>query len=103
MTKNNLAVHLKWLLKQAPPTCPALVSLPERNQALQSALPADESTTLHDISEHVEDDADEEMARLLFAPQSASKPRMLSRPDTTSANTPSTKQRSSPKPSARGA
>jgi bloom syndrome protein len=102
MTKNNLAVHLKWLLKQAPPKCPALVSLPERN-ASQSIAPADESTTLHNIPEHVDDDADEEMARLLFAPQSASKPRMLSRPGPTSANTPSTKQRSSPKPSARGA
>ncbi|KAJ5776471.1 uncharacterized protein N7511_001482 [Penicillium nucicola] len=100
MTKNNLAAHLKWLLKQAPPTCPALVSLPERN-ASQSVPRADESTTLHDIPEHVDSDADEEMARLLFAPQSASKPRMLSRRDTTSANTPSTKQRSSPKPSAR--
>ncbi|KAJ5316776.1 hypothetical protein PENANT_c016G08822 [Penicillium antarcticum] len=100
MTKNNLAVHLKWLFKQAPPKCPAFVCLPERN-ASQSALPAEEATTLHDIPEYVDSDADEEMARLLFAPQSASKPRMLSRPDTTSANTPSTKRRTSPKPSAR--
>jgi bloom syndrome protein len=102
MTKNNLGAHLKWLLTQGKPLCPPLAqtSLPERdNRApVQPIPPADEFAALDDILEDVEDETDEAMARLL--PQSASKPRMLSRHDTLHTSTPLTaKKRASPKQS----
>ncbi|KAJ5959606.1 uncharacterized protein N7479_006756 [Penicillium vulpinum] len=102
MTKNNLATHLKWLITQGTPLRPPLAqkSLPERNNhaSRQAISPADEFAALDDILEDVENETDESMARLL--PQSASKPRMLSRHDAVPTNTPSTtKKRASPKQS----
>ncbi|KAJ5189310.1 DNA helicase ATP-dependent RecQ type [Penicillium cf. griseofulvum] len=103
MTKNNLATHLKWLITQGKPLYlpPAQISLPGRdiNHVSQQAIsPTDEFATLDDILEVAEDETDVSMARLV--PQSASKPRMLSRNDTVSTSTPSTtKRRASPKKS----
>ncbi|KAJ6128966.1 hypothetical protein N7471_010183 [Penicillium samsonianum] len=102
MTKNNLATHLKWLITQGKPLQPPLAqtSLPERNNHVsqQSIPPTDEFPALDDILEDVENETDGSMARLL--PQSASKPRMLSRHDTVPTSTPSTtKKRASPKQS----
>ncbi|KAJ5506632.1 hypothetical protein N7453_005589 [Penicillium expansum] len=102
MTKNNLATHLKWLITQGKPLYPPLAqtSLPGRNNHAShlSISPTDEFAALDDILEDVENETDGSMARLL--PQSASKPRMLSRHDTVPASTPSTtKKRASPKQS----
>jgi bloom syndrome protein len=102
MTKNNLATHLKWLITQGKSLYlpPAPTSLPERdNHVSQQAIsPTDEFATLDDILEVAEDETDVSMARLL--PQSASKPRMLSRNDTVPISIPSTiKKRASPKKS----
>ncbi|KAJ5835647.1 hypothetical protein N7447_001673 [Penicillium robsamsonii] len=104
MTKNNLATHLKWLITQGKPLHLPLAqsSLPERNNhASQQAIsPTDEFATLDDILEDVEDETYLSMARLL--PQSASKPRMLSRHDAVLTSTPSTtKKRASPKQSSK--
>lgn len=102
MTKNNLAIHLKWLITQGKPIHPPLAqtNLPERNNRVSPPpiSPADEFAALDDILEDVENETDGSMARLL--PQSASKPRMLSRHDTVPISTPSTtKKRASPKQS----
>lgn len=95
MTKNNLAVHLKWLLKQGPSLYPSLTteSPPvERDIRVsqQPTPPSDKNETLGAILEDGDDATDESMARLMLAPSSASKPRMLSRPDPRSENTPPT-------------
>lgn len=99
MTKNNLAVHLKWLKTQGKPSYPQIAqsSSPRRenHEPQQPTPPIDESAILDDIPEDVENETDEEMARLLYAPQSARKPRLLSRPDTLPANTPSTSKKRS--------
>ncbi|CAG8892584.1 unnamed protein product [Penicillium egyptiacum] len=102
MTKNNLATHLKWLITQGNPLHPTLAqtSLSERNNHVsqQSICPTDEFAALDDILEDVENETDVSMARLL--PQSASKPRMLSRHDTIPTSTPATtKKRASPQQS----
>ncbi|CAG8920021.1 unnamed protein product [Penicillium salamii] len=98
MTKNNLAVHLKWLKTQGRPSYPQLGQSSARRDShgpQHPTPPIDQIATLDDIPEDVENETDEEMARLLFAPQSASKPRMLSRPDVVPANTPSTTKKRS--------
>ncbi|KAJ5773246.1 hypothetical protein N7457_008142 [Penicillium paradoxum] len=102
MTKNNLATHLKWLLTQGKPPCAPLAQpgLPGRDNRVlpQPPSPANEFAALDDILEDVENETDEAMARLL--PQSARKPRMLSRNDTVPTNAPSpSKRRTSPKQS----
>jgi bloom syndrome protein len=102
MTKNNLAVHLKWLKTQGKPSYPQLAQInpPEHDNHVPQQLtpPTDEFAALDDILEDAENETDEAMARLLFAPESASKPRMLSRPDTIPTSTPSTsKKRAEPK------
>lgn len=95
MTKNNLAVHLEWLLNQGPSLYPSLsVETPpiERdNRASQQPPPlSDENELLDAILEDVNDDNDESMARLVAPPQSSRKPRLVSRPDTWPENSPST-------------
>lgn len=103
MTKNNLSVHLKWLLKQGPSLYPSLTteSPPvERDIRVsqQPTPPSDKKDTLEPIQEDGDDAADENMARLMLAPLPASKPRMLSRPDPLSESTPPTaKKLSSPR------
>ncbi|KAJ5125766.1 Bloom syndrome protein [Penicillium atrosanguineum] len=98
MTKNNLASHLKWLLNQGPSLYLSLTTdtpLIERdNRASQQPTPPfDESDEPDEIFEDCNDVTDENMARLMLAPQSASKPRMLSHPDKTLERTPSTSKK----------
>lgn len=103
MTKTNLAVHLKWLLKQGPSLYPSLTTETppvERDIRVsqQSTPPSDKKETLEPIQEDGDDATDEDMARLMLAPSSASKPRMLSRSDPRSESTPPTaKKLSSPR------
>lgn len=105
MTKNNLSTHLKWLLKQGPSLYPSLTPSAHENQNNADARnpargqptsaqdqPGIDSRSSRDVdSERIQetfvDDigdnnaevkTDTNMARLLFAPQSASKPRLLS-------------------------
>lgn len=104
MTKNNLTTHLKWLLKQGPSLYPSLtpsvhdkrkdIGVPSLPQAqlgsdqpgssfgfgAESDLERIPGTFTNDTGA---DDADAniddtDMARLLIAPQSTSKPRLLS-------------------------
>lgn len=104
MTKNNLTTHLKWLLKQGPSLYPSLIpsvhdsrkdigvpSVPQAQLGLdqpgassglgaESDLERIPGTFTNDTGT---DDADASiddtnMARLLIAPQSTSKPRLLS-------------------------
>ncbi|KAJ6127059.1 DNA helicase ATP-dependent RecQ type [Penicillium sp. IBT 18751x] len=98
MTKNNLASHLKWLLNQGPSLYPSLITdtpLIERDNCVsqQPTPPSDESDEPNEIFEHCNDVTDENMARLMLAPQSASKPRMLSHPDNSIERTPSTSKK----------
>lgn len=107
MTRNNLASHLKWLLNQGPSLYPSLTPSArdiEYDDAIARNAPADDPAppanfgTIHSASFSIQDsqipagtvvedfqengakieDDDAEMARLLFDPQSSSKPRMLS-------------------------
>ncbi|KAJ5168744.1 Bloom syndrome protein [Penicillium canariense] len=95
MTKNNLAVHLKWLLKQGPslyPTLSADIFPIERGSRVsqQPTPPSDETELLDDILERADDVTDENMARLMLAPSSESKPRLLSRGNTRPPSSPVT-------------
>ncbi|PKX98418.1 RecQ family helicase MusN [Aspergillus novofumigatus IBT 16806] len=108
MTKNNLDVHLQWLLDQGPSLYPSLTSFAQEIQNTASRQPTtrpqpadsnasiDRSGSIHvgdsqvirETKTNEEKDAggdiieldDPNMARLLLAPQSASKSRLLSRP-----------------------
>jgi bloom syndrome protein len=108
MTKNNLDVHLQWLLDQGPSLYPSLISFAQEIQNSASRQPTtrpqpadsnasiDRSGSIHvgdsqairEPKTNEEKDAggdvieldDPNMARLLLAPQSASKSRLLSRP-----------------------
>lgn len=95
MTKNNLAVHLKWLLKQGPSLYPTLSAdnppIDSGSRVSQQPTPpSDETEFLDQLLEDVEDVKDENMARLMLAPSSESKPRMLSRGDTRPPSSPTT-------------
>lgn len=113
MTNNNLAVHLKWLLKQGPSLYPSLTPSEPPNQTAdvardtapyQSNLPsgvpgtvveqhANTRTGIGDFVDHgagVKGDNDTDMARLVLASHSASKPRMLSFANNASSGTPKT-------------
>ncbi|OJJ50167.1 hypothetical protein ASPZODRAFT_58591 [Penicilliopsis zonata CBS 506.65] len=99
MTKNNLSAHLKWLLKQGPSLYPSLTPSPEDNRIYpeHEGRPTALDITILEVSstgptgggvgdsqvatdgDGTEVISDTEMARLYLAPQSASKPRMLSR------------------------
>ncbi|KAJ5089943.1 Bloom syndrome protein [Penicillium argentinense] len=82
MTKNNLAKHLKWLLKQGPSLYPSLISetpVEQSTRVPQQPTPPDETPEIPDeILEDVDDATDKTMARLMLCPSSESKPRMLS-------------------------
>lgn len=114
MTKNNLAVHLKWLLKQGSSLYPSLtpseaayetVDVPRDSASDPSSPPSNapgtdiggqqENTTTGfgdsaGNGAQVRDDGDADMARLALAPHSASKPRMLSLINNASSRTPKT-------------
>jgi bloom syndrome protein len=94
MTKTNLASHLKWLLNQGPSLYPSLTSdtpVIERGNRV-SQQPTPPSDVERDIPDEEFEDCDnvtdESMARLMLAPQSASKPRMLSHPNNKLESTP---------------
>ncbi|KAF7712846.1 DNA helicase [Penicillium ucsense] len=86
MTKNNLAVHLKWLLQQGPSLYPTLsTDIPTETANRvphQRAPPPDDIQLLDQLVEDLDDLEDENMARLMLAPSSGSKSKMLSRGDT---------------------
>jgi len=103
MTKSNLATHLRWLVKQGPSLYPSLTPSAHetrddtynRNPApaqpisilgqtdtgssfgRDSDLERIPGTIVEDTGSN-DADTDTNMARLQFAPQSASKPRLLS-------------------------
>jgi len=103
MTKSNLATHLRWLVKQGPSLYPSLTPSAHEtwdDTCTRNPAPAEPISTLDQTGTGsgfgrdsdleripgtiVEDtgsndaDADTNMARLQFAPQSANKPRLLS-------------------------
>ncbi|KAJ5595045.1 Bloom syndrome protein [Penicillium hispanicum] len=102
MTKNNLAEHLKWLLKRGPSLYPSLstenppVEVPQQNRVSQLTPPSDESELLDAILEDEDAVTQENMARLHLAPQSARKPILVSLPDTWPEGTPSTAKKQPP-------
>ncbi|KAL2809662.1 hypothetical protein BJX63DRAFT_345896 [Aspergillus granulosus] len=101
MTRSNLKTHLKWLLDQGPSLYPVLTppvweshvnpnnsynnTVPTLNLiASQTEEPSIKDSQLvphtnikNDVIEEIVLDSDTEMARLMLAPPSASKPRML--------------------------
>ncbi|KAL4921543.1 hypothetical protein BDW62DRAFT_130314 [Aspergillus aurantiobrunneus] len=102
MTKSNLKTHLKWLLDQGPSLYPVLTppaweshvnpdgshsdSVPALNSiasqtgdlSIKDSQPAIGGTVKNHVDDEIEIDSDTDMARLLLAPPSASKPRVLS-------------------------
>lgn len=105
MTRHNLEVHLKWLLQQGPSLYPSLSPSARENRnsirenhTKNRLIPALHATgnqvpeiaigdsqplqkkPVDNVEKDSEVESDEDMARLLMAPQSASKPRLFSRP-----------------------
>ena len=102
MTRHNLEVHLKWLLDQGPSSYASLSPSPRVSSDLSASqgspsIPTpiapvgqvvtsaiDDTESLQDtfVDDDLEagagTDSDINMARLLFAPQSTRKPRLLS-------------------------
>ncbi|PLN81786.1 RecQ family helicase MusN [Aspergillus taichungensis] len=112
MTRNNLQSHLKWLLGQGPSLYPSLTPAagdnrdPTSGRSRSDTRPPqariatnddigdiatrDSQLVLDDNAAQPEDlTPDDDMARLMFAPQSASKPRMLSRAKSSVSSPPS--------------
>lgn len=113
MTKNNLATHLKWLVKQGPSLYPSLTPSAHETRDdtnTRNPVPAQPISTLGETGAGsivgresdleripgtiVEDTgsneayADTNMARLQFAPQSTNKPQLLSSSKTPFERTP---------------
>ncbi|KKK27278.1 hypothetical protein ARAM_001944 [Aspergillus rambellii] len=111
MTKNNLKAHLKWLLDQGPSLYPVLTpsaweSHVDQSPSLNDPIPTYSptasqiggvsikdsqpatATNIKNLNDGIGVVSDTDMARLLFAPQSAIKPRMLSRAKDSSPNNP---------------
>ncbi|KNG83175.1 recQ family helicase MusN [Aspergillus nomiae NRRL 13137] len=104
MTRHNLEVHLKWLLQQGPAIYPSLSPSARENRnstrenhtqyqptpalnatgnrvpeiAIGDSQPL-QNNSVDNADKRPEVESDEDMARLLLAPQSASKPRLFSR------------------------
>ncbi|KAI9376592.1 hypothetical protein BJX61DRAFT_538674 [Aspergillus egyptiacus] len=102
MTKNNLKAHLKWLLDQGPSLYPVLTPPAWESHVDPNELTNSSAPTLNKIASQTEElsikdsqaiprtstrdtadngfkiDTETDMARLMLAPSSASKPRMLS-------------------------
>ncbi|KAJ5525472.1 Bloom syndrome protein [Penicillium frequentans] len=100
MTKNNLAVHLKWLLNQGSSLHPSLSTesppIQRERVSQQPPLPYDESELL-DAIEDAHDTGNvlkEDMAKLQTS-LSARKPRLFSRPETWKEEPPSTSKKAS--------
>lgn len=106
MTKNNLASHLKWLLKQGPSLYPSLTAEPsvveQSTRFSQQPTPPDEFEIPDEILEDPDDVTDETMARLMLCPSSESKPRMLTHADKKPDATPCAQKLSSSRNKAQG-
>ncbi|KAJ5646809.1 Bloom syndrome protein [Penicillium lividum] len=101
MTKNNLAVHLKWLLTQGPSLHPSLSteSAPIQHERVsqQPPLTFDENRFLDAIiedAEEIDDFINEDMAKLQSS-LSTRTPRLFSRPETWKDEPPSTSKKAS--------
>ena len=98
MTKNNLALHLEWLLNRGSsfyPSSGAEAPLIERERVSQQPTPpSDGSALLGAILEDADDAADAEMAKLQF-PQWSRKPRLVSRTEASPEEPPSTSKKAS--------
>ena len=100
MTKNNLAVHLKWLLNQGSSLHPSLSTesppIQRERVSQQPPLPYDESELLDAIEDahNTENVLNEDMAKLQTS-LSARKPRLFSRPETWKEEPPSTSKKAS--------
>lgn len=101
MTKNNLAVHLKWLLNQGSSLHPSLSTetppIQRERVSQQPPLPSDERELLDAIIEDAQDTENvlnEDMAKLQTS-LSARKPRSFSRPETWKEEPPSTSKKTS--------
>lgn len=105
MTRSNLKSHLKWLLDQGPSLYPVLtppaweshatanpsdshsapaptlnlIESQTEDLSIKDSQPASRLGVNGNADDVIEDDSEEEMARLFLNPPSASKPRMLSR------------------------
>lgn len=93
MTKNNLAVHLKWLLKQGSsiPSLSAEAPPIERTRVSQQPTPpSDESELLSAIPEEHDNAGGREMAKASQQSFSTRNPRLNSQPDTWEDESPST-------------
>lgn len=99
MTKNNLASHLKWLLKRGPSLYPSLTTeapvIEQPTRVSQQPTPPEEFEIPDEILEDADDVTDDTMARLMLCPSSESKPRMLSQADKKHETTPTTSKRPS--------
>ena len=97
MTKNNLASHLKWLLKQGPSLYPSLTTeapvVEQSTRVSQQPTPPEEFEIPDGILEDADDVTDDTMARLMLCPSSESKPRMLSQADKKYQSTPTTSKK----------
>lgn len=101
MTKNNLAVHLKWLLNQGTSLHPSLSTesppIQRERVSQQPPLSSDESELLDAIiqdSENTENVLNEDMAKLQTS-LSARNPRLFSRSETWKDEPPSTLKKAS--------
>ncbi|KAJ5634417.1 Bloom syndrome protein [Penicillium herquei] len=96
MTKNNLEVHLKWLLDRDPSSylSPSAQALPIRTERVsqQPTPPSDENEFLDAILEDADDVTNDDMARLQ-ASLSAKKPRAPGLLDTWKDEPPSTSKK----------
>ncbi|KAJ6028474.1 Bloom syndrome protein [Penicillium herquei] len=96
MTKNNLEVHLKWLLDRDPSSylSPSSQALPIRTERVsqQPTPPSDETEFLDAIIEDADDVTNDEMARLQVS-SSSRKPRLPGHTDTWKDEPPSTSKK----------
>ncbi|KAK5798154.1 hypothetical protein VI817_004445 [Penicillium citrinum] len=96
---NNLASHLKWLLKRGPSLYPSLTTeapvIEQPTRVSQQPTPPEEFEIPDEILEDADDVTDDTMARLMLCPSSESKPRMLSQADKKHETTPTTSKRPS--------
>ncbi|KAL2870775.1 RecQ family helicase MusN [Aspergillus lucknowensis] len=103
MTKSNLNTHLEWLLNQGPSLFPvltpaaweshvnpndshsnsgpalSLIASQTEELSIKDSQPIVPTSVKNDVGDEIELGSDTDMARLMLAPPSASKPRMLSR------------------------
>lgn len=106
MTRNNLAVHLKWLLTQSASSNSLLSGdappIERARASQQPTPPSDESELLEAILEEHDNADDEVMAKTNEHSLSTRKHRLISRPDTWQDESPSTSNESRTKSKTKG-